>query len=83
MALRVLVIIGKSLQLILELVKKAWELVMSARFKKTVDISPIISLKSKARIESLIASAECEGAIILLDGRGYKPENYPNRNFIY
>ncbi|UKZ80804.1 hypothetical protein TrVFT333_008569 [Trichoderma virens FT-333] len=40
------------------------------------------ALKSKERIEGLIASAEKEGATILLDGRGFKSEKYPNGNFI-
>ncbi|EQK97800.1 Methylmalonate-semialdehyde dehydrogenase [Ophiocordyceps sinensis CO18] len=40
------------------------------------------SARSKQRIESLIASAEREGATILLDGRGHKPQKYPNGNFV-
>jgi malonate-semialdehyde dehydrogenase (acetylating)/methylmalonate-semialdehyde dehydrogenase len=42
----------------------------------------VISPQSKARIEALIASAEEEGAILVLDGRGYAPSKYPNGNFI-
>ncbi|KUL89179.1 hypothetical protein ZTR_03786 [Talaromyces verruculosus] len=82
MALSVLVTVGESSQFIPELVEKARGLVVSAGFEKTVDVGPVISRESQARIESLIGSAERDGAIILLDGRGYKPENYPNGNFV-
>ncbi|GAM42108.1 methylmalonate-semialdehyde dehydrogenase [Talaromyces pinophilus] len=82
MALSVLVTVGESSQFIPELVEKARGLVVSAGFEKTADVGPVISRESQARIESLIGSAERDGAIILLDGRGYKPENYPNGNFV-
>lgn len=82
MALSVLVTVGESSQFIPELVEKARGLVVSAGFEKTADVGPVISRESQARIESLIGSAERDGATILLDGRGYKPENYPNGNFV-
>ena len=34
------------------------------------DVGPVITSDSKARIEALIASAEQEGARVVLDGRG-------------
>ncbi len=46
------------------------------------DLGPVISPQSHERIEKLIASAEREGATILLDGRGYKPAKYPNGNWL-
>ncbi|THC94322.1 hypothetical protein EYZ11_006198 [Aspergillus tanneri] len=42
----------------------------------------LLLLESKKRIEDLITSAEEEGVTILLDGRGCKPEKYPNGNFV-
>jgi malonate-semialdehyde dehydrogenase (acetylating)/methylmalonate-semialdehyde dehydrogenase len=51
-------------------------------FEEGADLGPVISPQSKERIESLIASAEEEGATILLDGRGYKPSKYPNGNWV-
>ena len=51
-------------------------------FEAGADLGPVISPQSKERIEKLIASAEEEGATILLDGRGYKPEKYPNGNWV-
>eukprot|EP00954_Amorphochlora_amoebiformis_P008797 684719-Amorphochlora_amoeboformis.AAC.1 len=38
--------------------------------------------RSKERVESLIASAEAEGATILLDGRGASVDGYPLGNFV-
>ena len=38
----------------------------------SVDIGPVITAESKARVERLIQSAEDEGATIALDGRGIK-----------
>src|SRR6202012_3078202 len=38
--------------------------------------------QAKKKIEDLITSAEKEGATILLDGRGYKAEKYPNGNWV-
>ena len=43
---------------------------------------PLISRAALERVERLIASAEEEGATLLLDGRGYKVEGYPNGNWI-
>ncbi|KAK7951883.1 uncharacterized protein PG986_007611 [Apiospora aurea] len=44
--------------------------------------APVISPESEQRIKSLISSAEEEGATILLDGRNFKPEKYPNGNWV-
>jgi malonate-semialdehyde dehydrogenase (acetylating)/methylmalonate-semialdehyde dehydrogenase len=82
MALSVLVTVGESSSYIPELVEMARKLVVSAGFEKDADVGPVISPERRARIESLIASAEPEGASILLDGRGYKPEKYPQGNFV-
>jgi len=46
------------------------------------DLGPVISPAAKARIESLIASGEEEGARVVLDGRGATVEDYPNGNFV-
>ncbi|ETS84374.1 Methylmalonate-semialdehyde dehydrogenase [Pestalotiopsis fici W106-1] len=53
-------------------------------FQNGTDLGPVISTQSLQRIEGLIQSAEDEGATILLDGRGYKPDNkdYSNGNWI-
>jgi len=82
MALSVLVTVGETASWIPELIEKSRSLVVSAGFEKDSDVGPVISPESKARIESLIASASQEGATISLDGRGYIAEKYPCGNFV-
>ncbi|KAI7087381.1 putative methylmalonate-semialdehyde dehydrogenase [Hortaea werneckii] len=55
---------------------------INAGFEEGADLGPVISPESKKRVEDLIASAEQEGAKILLDGRGQKPANYPDGNWV-
>src|ERR1039458_4247545 len=47
-----------------------------------VEMGPVISLESKARIEGLIAKGEQEGAHILEDGRGGKVAGYEEGFFV-
>lgn len=82
MALSTLVLVGETKEWLPELAVRAKALKVNAGFEQGADLGPVISPESKARIESIIASAEEEGATILLDGRGYKPEKYPNGNWI-
>ncbi|KAK4236899.1 Aldehyde/histidinol dehydrogenase [Achaetomium macrosporum] len=82
MALSTLVMIGETKEWLPELAERAKALSVNGGFEKGADLGPVITPQSKARIESLIASAEAEGATILLDGRGYKPPKYPNGNWV-
>lgn len=83
MALSTVVLVGKDTQFwVDELVNAAKQLKTDGGFEDGADLGPVISPHSKARIEALIQSAEDEGAKIVLDGRGYAPEKYPNGNFI-
>lgn len=43
---------------------------------------PVISPAAKQRITSLIASAEEEGGVVVLDGRGYQVPGYPDGNWV-
>ena len=43
---------------------------------------PVISPAAKQRITGLIASAEEEGGVIALDGRGYQVPGYPDGNWV-
>lgn len=47
-----------------------------------VQMGPVITRESKARIEGLVAKGLSEGATVLLDGRGAKIPNYERGNFI-
>ena len=82
MALSTIVTVGETTDWLPELVAKARELNVNGGFEKGAELGPVISPQAKQRIESLIASAEEEGATIMLDGRGFKPEKYPNGNFV-
>jgi malonate-semialdehyde dehydrogenase (acetylating)/methylmalonate-semialdehyde dehydrogenase len=83
MALSALVLVGKDVQSWTgDLVERAKALSMNAGFEAGADLGPVISPQSLKRIEDIIASAEKEGATILLDGRGQKPAKYPNGNFV-
>ncbi|KAI1459370.1 methylmalonate semialdehyde dehydrogenase [Annulohypoxylon moriforme] len=82
MALSTLVMVGETKEWLPELAESAKKLQVNGGFEEGADLGPIISPQSKERIESLIASAEAEGATILLDGRGYKPARYPDGNWV-
>ncbi|KAJ0313677.1 hypothetical protein COL5a_003400 [Colletotrichum fioriniae] len=82
MALSTLVLVGETKEWLPELAELAKKLKVDGGFEAGADLGPVISPHSKQRIESLIQSAEDEGATILLDGRGYKPAKYPNGNWV-
>jgi malonate-semialdehyde dehydrogenase (acetylating)/methylmalonate-semialdehyde dehydrogenase len=82
MALSTLVMVGETKEWLTELADRAKGLSVNGGFEEGADLGPVISPQSKERIEKLIASAEEEGATILLDGRGFKPEKYPNGNWV-
>jgi malonate-semialdehyde dehydrogenase (acetylating)/methylmalonate-semialdehyde dehydrogenase len=48
-----------------------------------VEMGPVISAESKARIEALIAKGEREGARLLVDGRGQKVKDYEDGFFVF
>lgn len=82
MALSTLVMVGETKNWLPEIAERAKKLNVNGGFEEGADLGPVISPQSRERIEKLIASAEDEGATILLDGRGYKPEKYPNGNWV-
>jgi malonate-semialdehyde dehydrogenase (acetylating) / methylmalonate-semialdehyde dehydrogenase len=61
------------------LIERAKKFKIGNGFQEGVDLGPVISPQSKAKIESLIA----KGGKILLDGRQPKaPEGYPYGNWV-
>ena len=82
MALSTLVMVGETKDWLPEIAERAKALNVNGGFEEGADLGPLISPQSKKRVEDLIASAEQEGATILLDGRGYKPDKYPNGNWV-
>ena len=43
---------------------------------------PVISPAAKQRVTGLIASAEEEGGVVVLDGRGLQVQGYPEGNWV-
>ena len=82
MALSTLVLVGETKEWAPEIAARAKELSMNGGFEEGTDLGPVISPQAKERIESIIGTAEKEGATIVLDGRGQKPEKYPNGNWV-
>lgn len=82
MALSVLITLGDAKQWVDDLVKKAKNHVAGSGFDSKSDFGPLITPQARDRCEALITSAEKEGAKILLDGRGWKPEGFPDGNWV-
>ena len=82
MALSTLVFVGQTKDWAPEIGERAKQLNMNGGFEQGADLGPVISPQAKQRIEEIIDSAEKEGATIVLDGRGQKPEKYPNGNWV-
>jgi malonate-semialdehyde dehydrogenase (acetylating)/methylmalonate-semialdehyde dehydrogenase len=62
-----------------DLIERAKNLKIGNGFEQDVDLGPVISPQSKAKIETLIA----KGSKILLDGRNpLAPEGYPDGNWV-
>jgi malonate-semialdehyde dehydrogenase (acetylating) / methylmalonate-semialdehyde dehydrogenase len=51
--------------------------------EKGVEMGPVISAESKARIEGLIAKGGAEGAKLLVDGRGRQVAGYEKGYFVF
>ncbi|TKX23471.1 potassium-activated aldehyde dehydrogenase-like protein [Elsinoe australis] len=82
MALSTIVCVGETKEWVTEIAERAKALNVNGGFEEGADLGPVISPQAKKRIEDLIASAEAEGADIILDGRGVHPPKYPNGNFV-
>ena len=82
MALSAVINVGETKEWLPELVEKAKQISVTGGFEDGADMGPLISPQAQERIEALVQSAEDEGATILLDGRNFKPEKYPNGNWV-
>jgi len=83
MAISVAVFVGEETRGWVEDVKAAMQAVRpGVPDDPEAAYGPLISRAALERAERLIASAEAEGATLLLDGRGYTVEGYPNGNWI-
>ncbi|KAJ3541972.1 hypothetical protein NM688_g6021 [Phlebia brevispora] len=82
MAISVAVLVGTAQQWLPELIERAKKLKVNQGFEKGADLGPVISPAAKARITSLIASAEEQGGKILLDGQNIQVPDYPDGNWV-
>lgn len=82
MALSTAIFVGESQEWIPELVERARALKVGPGSDPASDVGPVISLDSKARIETLIQSGVDQGASLLLDGRGVTVKGFPDGNFV-
>nr|VWO94344.1 Succinate-semialdehyde dehydrogenase (EC [Ganoderma boninense] len=82
MAISVAVLVGNAQSWLPEIVERAQKLKVNQGFEQGADLGPVISQAAKQRITSLIASAEEEGGVIALDGRGYEVAGYPDGNWV-
>ena len=82
MALSTCILVGETKEWVRDIALRAQCLRIGGGFEEVVDMGPVISPAAQKRIEDIIASAEQEGASIVLDGRGRKPKKYPNGNWV-
>lgn len=82
MALSAVVFVGETKHWIRELAEQAKRLRVDGGFEPDADLGPVVTPQSKIRIEKLVASAEAEGANILLDGRNFEHKSLPNGNWV-
>jgi len=82
MALPAVIFVGEAADMIPDIVSKGKGTRVGPGHGENVEMGPVISKQSLGKIEKLIASAEEQGAEILLDGRGTKVEGFPDGNFM-
>jgi len=82
MAISVALFVGRAKEWIPELVEKLKAVKPGPWTSKDSDYGPIITKAAKQRIESLIQEGVDEGANLLLDGRSYTIDEYPNGNWV-
>ncbi|MDU5854292.1 MAG: aldehyde dehydrogenase family protein, partial [Varibaculum cambriense] len=79
MALPVVVAVGSAGEKLAEKVKAhADKIHVDQGMVEGCEMGPVIDKKAQERIEGLITDAEERGATIVRDGRGFRPEGYPN-----
>lgn len=82
MALSTVVTVGETSEWINDIAEKAANLKVSGGMEPDADLGPVISKDALDRMHEIIASAEEEGATILLDGRNVDVPDFPNGNFL-
>jgi len=81
MALSTAVFVGEARKWIPELAGRAQKLKVGPGDKDGIDVGPMITKDSVARVTDIVTKSIAEGAQCLLDGRGFKVDGYPNGNW--
>lgn len=82
MALTTAVFVGQTGEWIKDIATKGQSFKLGAGNEEGIDLSPVCYADLKKRILSLVATAEKEGAKVVLDGTKYVHPKYPQGNFI-
>jgi len=82
MALAHVVVVGGAEAFIPAMVKKAEGMRVTGGQEKGCDFGPLVTKEAKQYVESVIQSAQEEGAKLELDGRGYVAKGFEKGNFI-
>lgn len=82
MALSVVVLVGEAQEMLPDLIERAKDLKVSSGFDEGADLGPLISPAAREKVVRLTGSVEQDGGKILLDGRNYKNNDFPNGNFV-
>ncbi|RCK55615.1 putative methylmalonate-semialdehyde dehydrogenase [acylating], mitochondrial [Candida viswanathii] len=84
MAISVLVTVGKTKEWVQDVIKDAKLLNTGSGFDPKSDLGPVINPESLTRAEEIIADSVANGAVLELDGRGYRPEDarFAKGNFL-
>ncbi|EER32279.1 hypothetical protein CTRG_03950 [Candida tropicalis MYA-3404] len=84
MAISVLVTVGKTKEWIQDVIKDAKLLNTGSGFNPKSDLGPVINPESLTRAEEIIADSVSNGAVLELDGRGYRPDDarFAKGNFL-
>ncbi|MGR2739231.1 CoA-acylating methylmalonate-semialdehyde dehydrogenase [Billgrantia sp. Q4P2] len=82
MANSVVVLVGEAKAWLDDIVEGARNMKVGPGTQRDADLGPLVSPAAKERVERLIAAGEKEGARLMVDGRGYQVDGYPNGNFV-
>ena len=82
MANSVVLLVGEAREWLEDIVEGTRNMKVGPGTQTDADLGPLVSPQAKERVERLIAAGEKEGAKLLVDGRGYQVEGYPDGNFV-
>ncbi|MBW6390026.1 CoA-acylating methylmalonate-semialdehyde dehydrogenase [Billgrantia antri] len=82
MANSVVVLVGEAQAWLDDIVEGARNMKVGPGTQRDADLGPLVSKAARDRVVRLIDAGEKEGARLLVDGRGYQVEGYPDGNFV-